>query len=149
MRKYDEVIRSMTNQKPNNNQIERIERIREIYKTVTKTIFDNCNDSLYLDEAVKNLELSLMLAVKSIVLNCSNDNFNIENDLNAAGYKKQDNKNPIYDYPQILVYNEMNSELEKRRLILVESIINNTPVVTSELFEIVIYIIDCLRTINK
>ena len=67
-------IRSMTNIKPNEDQIFRIEAIRGIYKEVVKTLGLRCKDSRELDIAVENLEQSLMWAVKSIVLEDKQEN---------------------------------------------------------------------------
>lgn len=64
-RKYE---RSMTNIKPNENQIKRIKHIRGIYKNVLLQLDKNCNDGRELALALTKIEESLMWAVKSIVL---------------------------------------------------------------------------------
>lgn len=63
-----ETTRSMSNVKPNERQIDRIEVIRDCYKRCAIGLKMCCNDSDYLEEANKQLQDSLMWAVKSIVL---------------------------------------------------------------------------------
>jgi hypothetical protein len=64
----EKIFRSMTNIKPNEEQIERIEELRSYYKDVVDGLGILCKDSRELSIAITNLEDSLMWAVKSIVL---------------------------------------------------------------------------------
>ena len=54
-------------QKPTDEQIPRIERIREAYKTLLETIERECPASRPLSVAITNLEQSGMWAIKAIV----------------------------------------------------------------------------------
>jgi hypothetical protein len=60
---------SLTNIKPSDEKILRIENVRGAYKTIVDNLGFNCKDSRELSLAVTNLEQSLMWAVKSIILN--------------------------------------------------------------------------------
>lgn len=64
----EKLLRSMTNIKPNENQIKKIEDIRNYYKKVVDGLYQHCNNSRELSIAITKLEESLMWAVKSIVL---------------------------------------------------------------------------------
>jgi len=64
----EKIQKSMTNIKPNEEQIKRIESLRESYKLAAEALGSLCNDSRELSIAVTNLEQSLMWAVKSIIL---------------------------------------------------------------------------------
>lgn len=63
----DETIRSMTNIKPNEEQIKRIELVREVYHNVAKSLHSYTKNSREQSIAVTELETSLMWAIKSIV----------------------------------------------------------------------------------
>lgn len=58
---------NMTNQTPDEQQIERIERLREHYKQAASMIYVNCPKSRERSLALTDLEESLMWAVGSIV----------------------------------------------------------------------------------
>lgn len=60
--------KSMTNIKPDEAKIKRIEDVRNAYKAVADSLYCNCSDSRELSIAITNLETSLMYAVKSIIL---------------------------------------------------------------------------------
>jgi hypothetical protein len=62
------IKKSMTNIKPNEEQIKRIEELRETYKSLAKQVNDTCKDSRYKSLAITSLEESLMWGVKSIVM---------------------------------------------------------------------------------
>lgn len=64
----DKILKSMTNIKPSDSQIQRIENIRDEYKKVVDSLIQNCKESRELMLAITELEGSLMWAVKSIVL---------------------------------------------------------------------------------
>lgn len=64
----DEIVRSMTNITPNEEQIKRIELIRKSFKDLIRFVDLHTVDSRYKSIAVTNLETSLMYFVKSIVL---------------------------------------------------------------------------------
>lgn len=64
----EKTIKSMGHVAPDIKQIERIEKVRAIYKDVANTIYRYCPNSDELDEADKLLLDSLMWAVKSIVM---------------------------------------------------------------------------------
>lgn len=64
----DKILKSMTNIKPSDAQIIRIETIREAYKNVVESLEVNCRNSRELSIGLTELENSLMWAVKSIVL---------------------------------------------------------------------------------
>lgn len=64
----EKVKLSLTNIKPSDEKIIKIENVREVYKTVVDCLNDNCKDSRELSIAITNLEQSLMWAVKSIIL---------------------------------------------------------------------------------
>lgn len=64
----NKILKSMTNIKPEDLQIQKIENIRAEYKKVVESLAQNCPDSRELSIAITNLEDSLMWAVKSIVL---------------------------------------------------------------------------------
>lgn len=70
----ENIIKGMTNIKPDNSQIQRIENIRAAYKNLVKSLDQNCTDSRPLIIAITNLEQSLMWAVKSIVLEDKKEN---------------------------------------------------------------------------
>lgn len=53
---------------PVGNQINRIEKVRQSYKQILSDIIDNCPESDNLTEALKFLDISRMIAVKSIVM---------------------------------------------------------------------------------
>lgn len=57
---------NMTNQSPDLDQIERIERIREFFKLTASTIYVNCPKSRERSLALTGLEEALMWAVASI-----------------------------------------------------------------------------------
>ena len=64
----EKLKKSMTNIKPNEDQIYKIKSLRESYKFAAEALGSLCKDSRELSIAVTNLEQSLMWAVKSIVL---------------------------------------------------------------------------------
>ena len=64
----EELHLSMTNIKPNEEQINRIENVRAVAKVLGETIHKNCPVSRPRSLAFTKLEESLMWAVKSIVL---------------------------------------------------------------------------------
>jgi hypothetical protein len=57
---------NMTNQTPDEDQIERIERIRETFKRLSSLVYVNCPRSRERSLALTGLEESLMWAVASI-----------------------------------------------------------------------------------
>jgi phytoene dehydrogenase-like protein len=57
---------NMTNQPPDQHQIDRIERLREHYKQAASMIYVNCPKSRERSLALTGLEESLMWAVASI-----------------------------------------------------------------------------------
>jgi hypothetical protein len=63
-----EITRSMSNVTPNKKQIDRIEKLRECYKKCLIGLDKYGTNSTHLEEAAKQLQDSLMWAVKSIVL---------------------------------------------------------------------------------
>lgn len=65
---FTKLERSMTNIKPNDDQIQRIEKLRESFKKAGESLFENCNQSREMSLAITKLEESLMWATKSIVL---------------------------------------------------------------------------------
>lgn len=65
----EKVKLSLTNIKPSDEKIVRIEDVRNAYKTVADCLNVTCKDSRELSLAITNLEQSLMWAVKSIILN--------------------------------------------------------------------------------
>lgn len=64
----EQLLKSMTNVTPNEEQIIRIEKVRESYKEVAMTLYENCKSNRNLSIAITELENSLMRAVKSICL---------------------------------------------------------------------------------
>lgn len=68
----ERLLKSMTNIKPNENQIERIETIRSKYKEVIEVIFNNIevhsSENKEIKISITKLEESLMWIVKSIIL---------------------------------------------------------------------------------
>jgi hypothetical protein len=64
----DRLDRSLTNQAPDREQVERIEAIREAAKELGKVIANYCGDSRERSLACTHLEETTMWAVKSIVL---------------------------------------------------------------------------------
>ena len=65
---YDKFFRSFTNIRPEGDQIERIETLRDDYKAVLSTIIALTNRTPERTIALRKLEESLMYAVKCIVL---------------------------------------------------------------------------------
>jgi len=65
---YDKFFRSFTNIRPEGDQIERIETIRDDYKAVLSTIIALTNRTPERTIALRKLEESLMYAVKCIAL---------------------------------------------------------------------------------
>jgi len=63
-----EIQESMTNHTPNQNAINRIERIRQGYKSLVVDIIYNSHENEQQKEGIKKLEESLMWVVKGIVL---------------------------------------------------------------------------------
>lgn len=63
-----EMKRSLTNQAPDMKQIERIEALRKTCIDFSEEIITLCPDGEYKHLAKKNLEITLMWAVKSIIL---------------------------------------------------------------------------------
>lgn len=61
-------IKSFSHVKPTNDQLKRIENVRNIYKCILSSLYKHCKQSRELSIALDNLENSLMYAVKSIVL---------------------------------------------------------------------------------
>ena len=59
---------SMTNHKPDEKEIEKIENVREGYKNLLDILYKNCNKSREFSISITNLETSLMYATKSIIL---------------------------------------------------------------------------------
>lgn len=71
MNKYEKLIKSLTNIKPSENKIKRIEILRDSYKNIASSLFKNCkgfDNTRECSIAITKLEESLMWAVKSIVL---------------------------------------------------------------------------------
>ena len=68
MRELEEMERSLTNQNPTIRQIKRIEGLRKECIAFSKEIITLCPDGEYKNLAKKNLEITLMWAVKSIIL---------------------------------------------------------------------------------
>lgn len=66
--RIEELVTSMTNIKPNKEQIKRIEEIRIYYQETGKAILLNCPQSRNLNIAITSLEESLHRAIKSIIL---------------------------------------------------------------------------------
>ena len=64
----EKIHKSLTNQKPNEEQIERIENLRYSCMIMADEINDKCPDSREKSLAITKLEECLMWAVKSIVL---------------------------------------------------------------------------------
>lgn len=64
----EKILESMTNIKPTEEQIVRIECLRDSFKNVVLALAQNCKDGRETALAVTNLENSLMWAVKGIVL---------------------------------------------------------------------------------
>jgi len=64
----DRIERSLTNQTPDREQVERIEAIRDAGKALGRVIAAYCGDSRERSLAVTHLEETTMWAVKSIVL---------------------------------------------------------------------------------
>lgn len=64
----DRVSRSLTNVTPNTDQINRIERLREVAKDLAACVVWNCPMSREQSLALTHLEDAVMWAVKSIVL---------------------------------------------------------------------------------
>ena len=65
---YDKYFRSFTNIRPEGDQIERIETLRDDYKAVLSTIISLTERTPERTIALRKLEESLMYAVKCIVL---------------------------------------------------------------------------------
>jgi hypothetical protein len=63
----DRILKSMTNIKPDETQIEKIEELRTKYKDIAVFLHIYSSDSRELNIAIQNLEDSLMWAVKSIL----------------------------------------------------------------------------------
>jgi flavin reductase (DIM6/NTAB) family NADH-FMN oxidoreductase RutF len=66
--KIEELNESFTNKSPNEEQIQKIESIRESYKKTGGAILKNCPNSHNLSIAITALEESLHRAIKSIIL---------------------------------------------------------------------------------
>jgi hypothetical protein len=66
--KIQELNESFTNQPPDEEQIRKIESIREYYKKTGEAILRNCPISRNLSIAITALEESLHRAIKSIIL---------------------------------------------------------------------------------
>jgi hypothetical protein len=66
--KIKELNESLTNQSPDEEQIRKIESIRESYKKTGEAILRNCPNSHNLSIAITALEESLHRAIKSIIL---------------------------------------------------------------------------------
>ena len=66
--KIQELNESLTNQPPDEEQIRKIECIREYYKKTGEAILINCPNSRNLSIAITALEESLHRAIKSIIL---------------------------------------------------------------------------------
>jgi hypothetical protein len=64
----DKIRKSLTNQKPNEKQIKRIEELRNGSFAFANEINNKCPDSREKSLAITKLEECLMWAVKSIVL---------------------------------------------------------------------------------
>lgn len=64
----EKILKSMTNIKPDDMKIQKIENIRSAYKSVVESLSQNCKDSRELSITITKLEESLMWAVKAIVL---------------------------------------------------------------------------------
>jgi hypothetical protein len=62
------IEKSMTNIKPTEEQIKKIESLREDYKSLAKCVNEISKDSRYKSLAITSLEESLMWAVKNILL---------------------------------------------------------------------------------
>jgi hypothetical protein len=67
--KIKELNESLTNQSPDEEQIRKIESIREYYKKTGEAILRNCPNSRNLSISITALEESLHRAIKSIILN--------------------------------------------------------------------------------
>lgn len=66
--RINQLERSLTNIKPDESQIKRIEEIRLSYKNAGRSILKHCPQSRNLNLAITALEDSLIRAIKSIVL---------------------------------------------------------------------------------
>lgn len=67
---FEDFERSLTNHSPNQDQIDRIEKVREAAKHYAATIFEQTpTGSRERSLALTNLEDSVMWAVKDIILN--------------------------------------------------------------------------------
>lgn len=62
------IEKSMTNITPNNEQIKRIELLREEFKDLARLLNESSKDSRYKGLSITKLEESLMWAVKNIVM---------------------------------------------------------------------------------
>ena len=59
---------SMTNHKPDQSQVKKIERLRNAYKELGMTIINSTSNSRESSIAINELESSLAWAIKSIIL---------------------------------------------------------------------------------
>ena len=66
--RYDALARSLTNQPPTEEQIRRIESIRQVAREFGSWIVDSCEDTRERSLALTHLEETVMWAVKAIVL---------------------------------------------------------------------------------
>jgi len=68
MKDLEEMERSLTNQSPTMKQLGRIKELRKSCIDFSKEIVALCPDGEYKTLAKRNLELTLMWAIKSIIL---------------------------------------------------------------------------------
>ena len=66
--RYDALARSLTNQTPTEVQMTRIESIRQVGREFGSWIIDMCPDTRERSLALTHLEVTVMWAVKAIVL---------------------------------------------------------------------------------
>jgi len=66
--RIEQIQKGMTNIKPNEEQINRIEIIRTLYKSLVRALLENSKQSREQSLAITKLEESLMFATKNIVL---------------------------------------------------------------------------------
>ena len=72
-KQYARIKRSLTNQPPGEDQIQRIEKLREVGKLLGESIIFSTEPSREQSLALTHLEETVMLAVKAIVLEEDND----------------------------------------------------------------------------
>lgn len=73
MLNYEQITKEMTNKTPDEDQIRRIEKLREIYKEVAMAMCVHCKDGRHTRIAVTELQSSLHWAVKAIIFEFKED----------------------------------------------------------------------------